>query len=719
MKKKYLMNGMAVLALGLMAVSCSKEVEYSPEASKNHAEDVLGVTIDSNQDWKMSQDMTAYVTVNLGLDQEYTVLLYDKNPLYNSDASYFGKQRIKEGGTAAMTISVPAASDTYYVAVFDTKNRCVVKNATIVDGLLDVTFGNNTANAPRRAMESDYQGSYAKTAEDFLNPTTGRDSYGNTWSLNTQTISVTEMEGYAMITDNDIKENSTLTNLLYTDKGNYYPGHSDGKHFRVSLGTEIKQVFHVSGTYGVYNDVVIYIQGKVHLNGNTLDGPTLVVASGGEIIIDGNTNMSNAGRIVVLPGGKISGKKDVVFNVNNGAPCYNAGTINFAGELNVNGSDTYNCGTINVNVLRNTSGGFFTNFGYITARTNTIQGDSYNSKVVNACYMHFTKDAGVGSITLLDNSRIDVDGQLYMTGTNTLYHLSEINCGSLYCQNAFIVGPTDQEYAVLKTKKMLVSHGGDFQAYNNMYVDCNPDELYAYDGKTNYKKTYSANDYQNTAAGYIVKNNVPNWSTEATAVISIPEGECTGAGYHPGDDGGDDIPGEPAVWTYAFEDSYYCDYDMNDVVIKVRENKDRVNKIDVTLCCTGANYNLYVYLKKTRLFGGNEVHSVLGGTAGKFINTGYSVSEKFERHDEYTTTIDKPSNFTFATADFWIKSPEGNIHVATSGQDPHGVVIPGDWQWPMEWVCIKDAYPNFVGFAADDTHSTNVEWYNYPDGNVY
>jgi hypothetical protein len=29
----------------------------------------------------------------------------------------------------------------------------------------------------------------------------------------------------------------------------------------------------------------------------------------------------------------------------------------------------------------------------------------------------------------------------------------------------------------------------------------------------------------------------------------------------------------PAVYSYAFEDSWYADYDMNDVVLKVKENK--------------------------------------------------------------------------------------------------------------------------------------------------
>ena len=726
MKKKYLMNGMAVLALGLMAVSCSKEVEYSPEASKNHAEDVLGVTIDSNQDWKMSQETNVYVTVNLGLDQEYTVILYDKNPLYNSDAVYFVKQQVKEGGTAAKTISLPAASDTYYVAVFDTKKHCVVKTVTIEDGMIDITFGDTAAKTSRRASESDYQGSYAKSANDFLNPTTGRDVWGNTWQLTTRQISESEMKKYTAIYDNDIKENSTLSNKL---NGDYYPGHSDGKHFRVTANTEIKRVFHVNGEYGVYNDVVIYIQGKVHLNGNTLNGPTLVVADGGEIIIDGKTDMSNAGRFVVLPGGKITGKKDAIYNVNNGAPCYNAGTIEFNGELNVNGSDVYNCGTINVDLLRNTSGGFFTNFGTITARTNIGAGDSYNSIIVNACYMKYTGNAGIGTLTMLDNSRLDVGGTAeFNQKTQTLYNNSVIDAGALYVNSTTFLGTDDtSDNAVIKTEKIYFA--------DEMYVNQDKNDKYQnenwtyvarkIDGKGNIyldwdnAQTYDKEGNQITLDnGYTMLSVVRaagwNYTTESSSPFSIPAGECTGAGYNPGDDGGD-IPGEPAVWTYAFEDSYFCDYDMNDLVIQVCENEDDEDKIDVTLCCTGATYDLYLYLGTSALFGGVEVHRALGGTAGKFINTGDTSNEKFESMGLQTTTINKPSGFTFATADFWILSPEGKIHVATNGQDPHGVVIPGYWAWPLEWVCVKEAYPDFVGFAADSQHQTNIDWYKNPD----
>ena len=189
---------------------------------------------------------------------------------------------------------------------------------------------------------------------------------------------------------------------------------------------------------------------------------------------------------------------------------------------------------------------------------------------------------------------------------------------------------------------------------------------------------------------------------------------CT-PGFKAKGGGGDDTN---QVYSYAFEDSWRADYDMNDVVVKIQENASNPDQIDITLCCTGAAYNLYVFLGNEQLFGGREVHAALAGNAGKFINTGDASSEKFETRDPITITgINKPkdasgNNVTLGKLDIWIKSPEKDIHVAEPGEDPHGVVIPIDWRWPKEWTSVKEAYPKFIEFAKDQ--SQNTDWYKDP-----
>ena len=373
----------------------------------------------------------------------------------------------------------------------------------------------------------------------------------------------------------------------------------DGHHYRVAAGTEVTKYFDLTSAGG-YNDIVVYVEGKLHLNGNTLNGPTLVVANGGEIAIDGNTHMSNAGRIVVLAGGKITSTQNVYFNVNNGSPCYNAGTIQMtSGELNVNGSDFYNSadGTVRVNSLRNTSGGKFTNFGVIEATTNTIEADAYNCEIINGCHMKFTGNAGVGGITMLDNSRLDVGGQLYITGreaygqgrNNTLYNHSVINAGSIYFRSATFVGPTATgEFAIVKTSKELVDEANTVNSYNNVYWDINRAAFYDYNNNLlDITNVYGA-AWHILNDGDWCTSGMTHYISESTATndFSIPAGKCTGAGYNPdGNPGG----GKPSTTTLAFrfmfEDNYpdTGDYDLNDCVFTVTPVLDANNAKKVTV----------------------------------------------------------------------------------------------------------------------------------------
>ena len=52
------------------------------------------------------------------------------------------------------------------------------------------------------------------------------------------------------------------------------------------------------------------------------------------------------------------------------------------------------------------------------------------------------------------------------------------------------------------------------------------------------------------------------------------------------------------------------------------------------------------------------------------------------------------------------------VKISVKGQDPHGIVVPGKWQWPTEKTCIKDAYPEFNTWAAD--HTKALDWYKHP-----
>ena len=115
-----------------------------------------------------------------------------------------------------------------------------------------------------------------------------------------------------------------------------------------------------------------------------------------------------------------------------------------------------------------------------------------------------------------------------------------------------------------------------------------------------------------------------------------------------------------------------------------------------------------------------ELHEVMGITTGTMVNTGNGTRSV----SPVTITVDKPAGFDFQTNSFVLgaKVKENMrgvyendyymLRISTAGTDPHGIIIPGRWQWPTERTCIKDAYPDFNTWAADRTKAK--DWYRNP-----
>ena len=747
MNKKYLMKGMAALALLAGFSSCVKDVDGSSsgineeQKAKENAELQLGFMIPDGQTWDMASQVNADISVNLGLDQEYTVGIYDKNPLHDSSAKFFVMETVKEGEALSTSFSLPTSLDQVYVATYDSKNRSVVNTVDVENGQIVANIGGSGVAAKNRAVEdASVYPDYVKTLDNYLNPASVVVN-GNNFTV--ANISLKGMASYTALTDAIITGDTSQGNHTLSDKNSnpteHFPGKGDGKHYRVAADTEITEVFNINGTYGVINDAVIYIEGTVHLNGNTLNGPTLVVASGGKIILDGKTDMSNAGRIVVMKGGSLvtpEGKSADLF-VNNGAACYNAGTINIKGELNVNGSDFYNRGMVTVDVLNNQSGGKITNFGKVLAKNNSGSANAHNCTIINGCYMHFTEDAGIGTLTLLDNSRLDVDGIAYIPGGvysgqgAVLYDKSEINTGSLYLNGSKFTGPTGTgTYAIVKTEKMSVNQGGDLDAAGNVYFDFDiMNGLYDHEWKRSYNATVD-NGYTPLS---IIKNKASiHWTSENSSTLIIPKGDCTGMGYNPGGGGGK-IYGDPAVYTYAFEDqTLNTDYDMNDVVLKVSyvvkeegtgENAGKViydkKQLKVQLVAAGATYEIKAKIGDTYLFGGKEIHQAMGQNKGMMINTGGTGGNSVSGVTPAECTVAVPAgwNGEFAELPVSIEVSTTNKTYAFPNDDiyPHVVMIPVDWAWPTERTNIKDAYPGTAD--ANDIENSYTATYTNKETN--
>ena len=609
--KKQLFIAMALLSLGV--TSCKDDVTFDQETYNNLIKEAFPVkNVDPNHQWETVSKATGSITVNGDYGETYKVGLYLGHPeLSTAKQLYMGK--VKSGETLDVAFSHPVATDIVYIGIFDKDGRRIYMNAPIVNGHMDAVYGASD-NASHRATEAEAP-QYAKTLNDYLNP-----------AGNTAKITVEEMKAYGTFTDADIDINATLTNaqkyVWNPEKNdNDIIWVADGKHFRVAKETTITKKFEVNATYGIYNDVVIYVEGKMHVNGNTLNGPTIVVADGGELIIDGNTSCTNAGRFIIMAGGKMTGTDGKLWDNSNGSYCYNAGTIKFNGIMNLNGTNFYNNGTVDVDVLTGTAGGTkFINFGKITANTNSYNSSAFNQTWVNGCYVHFKSGAGLGPSIMLSGSRFDIDGECRdATGTIEMHSQSQLKVGGkLFANNLTINGPTNNsEYAIVKIGG-LATWGGGLQTNNRVFFDFDPNEVYDNNNPSNKHSEQN----RNAVLGYI-----HYWVNEKNALneITIPEG-CGGtAGFNPEGNEGDEVIPEPESFSmrYCFEDNFPTpgDYDFNDVVLTVTPTlNDKTLTIKVSLDAVGGTETIAAAM---RLVGVNSSDLV-----------SYTVTKAFPSIDE-------------------------------------------------------------------------------------
>ena len=175
------------------------------------------------------------------------------------------------------------------------------------------------------------------------------------------------------------------------------------------------------------------------------------------------------------------------------------------------------------------------------------------------------------------------------------------------------------------------------------------------------------------------------------------------------------------TYTYCFEDRQLGDYDMNDVVIKAK----RLDKTHVqyALVACGAYDELFVKNINAGVINDNtEIHSLFNKGTNQFINT----ESGAEYVEPIVVTKEVSESFSFldeATQPYLYDLSTGmEVKLAKKGQDPHGIMLPYDFKYPLEKVCIKDAYTTFNDWIEKnkDRGVLGTNWYTKPvKGKVY
>lgn len=501
----------------------------------------------------------------------------------------------------------------------------------------------------------------------------------------------------------------------------------------------------VTGTWNITEDQRVGSKGKIII----ANGGTVNVASGKTL------NMVNEARLVVLPGGKLTGDGKVEVNNGNaaGEENYNGGTIDVA-VFNNNFGKFYNYGKFLVTEYQ---GGAkesnFYNHSLVSIKHTGLGSETPNARIFNACQWYCEGDMRCRNYEGVNGSAFIVGGQLMVSGsedgttTPSYFGLAAgalVKVGSLYNNGTSWTGPTsgyaaleiDNQIDFLNWQQDAPATGGYFQ--NNIYVKAsNWSNIPGGNGFQSGETATADYKFWNIVANCCGNGGVKKVNAGNNVLIDASSNfELGKTGCTPGFKGDTEkIKEENNYYTFAFEDNRVrCDFDLNDVVLQVKVNESDNTKFDVKLVAAGCEYDNYVYLGTTRIEWekGAEVHAALGVDPGVMVNTKRNTTSA----TPVTVTISN-QDYTLDNAPFRImpcktgsgsdaaenqleKNNNGFIDLSDMNSDrgkaPIGLRFPIKWRWPNERVIVTDAYEYFNQWAGNPdivTRATQADWYKY------
>lgn len=765
--------------MGLAMTSCMKEFDYEEQeqqASLDNAQQTLGFYIPTNQDWVMTSTATATFNVT-GLNDDCTVYVFSNNPQDEEYGSVLASGKLSGSTVTLSDFLIPSYLKAVFVGLQQSNGNMIYKYVDVEDGVINASYDfSTTAQARTRSItvNGDTYSTFNFPSNDELSaafPTSVPSNADEVADLETLYKGKVAANGSTMwdlyaIYANKITEGY---NLKITQSGAFELG---GSYQNAGWNGSANVAYPYNVYVNVDGDVTIRRNGATHFNLFILKGNVTLESNYGE----------QAGSISVAAGATLTDQRNSIA-ANQGVKLYNRGTINATnsekydignfctvyneGKFNISGAMSYSPGSSNTS--------YFINFGdgaELTAPSMTLNSSChfYNSGKVEISGNTFVTQSGIywinnghyttGTMTFsAKNATFYNYCQLLVTGNAHMYDGAFNMMSGSYTEigtadfDNFVVNMNGNAGFNVKGDNTWGAQGdGTFQGFNatgtNNYVRLGGNTTVAghkYSLETKGNITFAAKNIVDLGASN--SGVQPTYQfNENTDKVDFDQLNPT---YSETDCGASWTPDPPIVvpvienqtWTYAFEDNKTkCDFDLNDVVIQVRESEDDATKLIVKLVAAGCQYDNYVWLGSTQITweGGAEVHDAFGVAKGVMVNTGRGNTEA----QVVTTTIDKPSGFDFQNADFKIRpykinsdptvetnAVTGYITIVKVGnpsglaEAPLGIAIPDKWKWPLERINVTNAYEGFTAWGSQEDLTLRADlggWYQEPtSGMVY
>ena len=542
---RFALSAGMMLATFVGCVDDNKDL-YDPTIT---ADNPLDITAPDGFDWSTTNTIRLSVEANDEYSGQYyyTIEVFDNNPIASAadSISSLAKGVAKSGQpfVSSVTIAKPIAN--LFIRQTDPKGRAVIRSFPVQSNMTCSFTDNVSVSASTRSAIS-------------------------TRALAT-TRAVEPVPDYTSIPAN-AQEISSLGGAALSANSNY----------------KITGTYNGSFTFWGSSNVKLYIQGTWNMPSDfqIQTGLEIIVMSGAKILANKNASFVGSSSLTIMPNGVVE-LKSLTFS-NQEGHLKNWGTITLDGKLSMpSNASFFNTGEVTAKDL-DVNGVTLTNKGkMIFDQISSVN----NSTVFNSCYMEAKKSAVFSGC---NNFVLD---QGYLKGKN----LTITGC-VVTLNNGSMIKATN----ILKNDNRATSYDGGTTGNRSLIkADKVEGQGITYSGKLTIESDHHFT--KNYGEDWKYTMNSPAEMTgygDSNVVIEI----CTGTanGGNPGTD-----PGNPTFpiesvndtkYTYLFEDQWplYGDYDMNDVVIRVKKttmylnasNKVEKFKLEAELVAVGASKNI-------------------------------------------------------------------------------------------------------------------------------
>lgn len=552
--------GAALIAVAITA--CKEKNLFDQNAYNEIISDAFPVTgVDPQHQWRTMRTITARISVDWYLSGDYRVDICTNDPMSASGVVVLGGGTVTNGGVLTTPLSCPMSTPaTAYVALTDPQGHRTVKTARFAGSSLECRFDKDGSGP---GSSSDGSEVTVFSRPDISAMTTGT----------TEIVSGGPTDGSA--------------GKRLAVRGNV-TAHVD------ALENVPDASLHVSGTWTLDGDQTVGA------------GATVVVTSGGRIVIPSGVTLSTAartpdmqaGRIIVMPGATIEGGAmaagaDGCSGGTERPAIYNGGRIEVR-TVTLDGGTLYDAdaSTLVVDDITSTAvGGRLVNHGRVEAvRAGMPPTTSSATRCLfaleNACRVSVSQtlmlggDSRIGRGASLESRTLTLmgtrgGGQTLRMGPDACLRSS----GRMNIQHFGIVGPTAGGYAVVD----MASVGSmTFDpSVRSEYIVNNVNLVYP-QGTDTSSGLYNMYNGNATGTNLFWSAAETNVVTSASPVCTVEAGDCS-TGFSSRADSPLDMT--PYGIRYLFEDNFpqEGDYDFNDLVLTVAP---RVDGREVTLSVT-------------------------------------------------------------------------------------------------------------------------------------